>query len=124
MPDRKTVFVVDDDLSTLRGVRRLLREHGFDSVLFDSAAALRNHRDFSAACCIVLDINLSDESGIELRQQLTASGISLPVIYITGNDSYATRAAARASGCIAYLTKPFRAQSLIDPIEKAFAGTA
>jgi FixJ family two-component response regulator len=124
LPDRKTVFVVDDDLSTLRGVRRLLREHGFDSVLFDSAEALRNHRDFSAACCIVLDINLKDESGIELRQQLKASGVSLPVIYITGNDSHVTRAAAMASGCIAYLTKPFLADSLIKPIEKALAGTA
>ena len=124
MPDRKTVFVVDDDLSTLRGVRRLLRQHGFDSVLFESAEALRNHRDFSTACCIVLDINLSDESGIELRQQLKASGVSLPVIYITGNDSHVTRAAAMASGCIAYLTKPFHAQSLIEPIEKASASMA
>jgi FixJ family two-component response regulator len=124
LPDRKTVLVVDDDLSTLRGVRRLLRQYGFDSVLFESAAALRNYRDFSTACCIVLDINLSDESGIELRQQLQASGVSLPVIYITGNDSYATRAAAMASGCIAYLTKPFHAQSLIEPIEKAAASAA
>ena len=124
LPDRKTVFVVDDDLSTLRGVRRLLRQHGFDSVLFDSAEALRNHRDFSAACCIVLDINLNDESGIELRQQLKASGVALPVVYITGNDSHATRTAAMDSGCIAYLTKPFRAQSLIEPIERASASAA
>jgi FixJ family two-component response regulator len=124
LPDRKTVFVVDDDLSTLRGVQRLLRQHGFDSVLFDSAEALRNQRDFSTAFCIVLDINLKDESGIELRQQLKASGVSLPVIYITGNDSLATRTAAIASGCVAYLTKPFQARSLIDPIEKASANLA
>ena len=124
MPDRKTVFVVDDDRSTLRGVQRLLRQHGFASVLFDSAEALRNQRDFSTAFCIVLDINLKDESGIELRQQLKASGVSLPVIYITGNDSHATRTAAIESGCIAYLTKPFRAQSLIEPIEKASASMA
>jgi FixJ family two-component response regulator len=124
LPDRKTVFVVDDDLSMLRGVKRLLRQHGFDSILFDSAEALRNHRDFSAACCIVLDINLHDESGIELRQQLKASGVALPVVYITGNDSHATRAAAMASGCIAYLTKPFLARSLIEPIERALAGMA
>ena len=124
MPDRKTVFVVDDDLSMLRGVKRLLRQHGFDSMLFGSAEALRNHRDFSAGCCIVLDINLHDESGIELRQQLKASGVALPVVYITGNDSQATRAAAIASGCIAYLTKPFHAQSLIEPIERALASMA
>jgi FixJ family two-component response regulator len=124
LPDRKTVFVVDDDLSMLRGVKRLLRQHGFDSMLFESAEALRNHRDFSAACCIVLDINLHDESGIELRQQLKASGVALPVVYITGNDSPATRTAAIASGCIAYVTKPFLARSLIEPIERALANMA
>ncbi len=53
--------------------------------------------------------------------QLTEQGIALPVIYITGNDSHATRMAALASGCVAYLTKPFTAQALIEPIEKAAA---
>jgi FixJ family two-component response regulator len=52
------------------------------------------------------------------------AGISLPVIYITGNDNPAVRMAALASGCIAYLTKPFAARSLLEPIEKASAGLA
>ena len=123
MPNRKAVFVVDDDAPTLRGVKRLLREHGFEAVLFDSAQALRNHNDFDNAFCIVLDIDLNDESGIDLRNQLAAAGISLPVIYITGNDNDATRMTALQSGCIAYLTKPFTARSLIEPIERTFAGT-
>jgi FixJ family two-component response regulator len=108
----------------LRGVKRLLREHGFEAVLFDSAQALRNHDNFDEACCIILDINLNDGSGIDLRHQLLAAGISLPVIYITGNDNQATRMAALQSGCIAYLTKPFPARSLIEPIELASAGPA
>jgi len=69
----------------------------------------------------VLDINLSDGSGIELRHQLAQKGVRVPVIYITGNDSDATRMAAMASGCLAYLTKPFTARSLIEPIERAAA---
>ena len=73
---------------------------------------------------MVLDINLNNEFGIELRHRLRASGISLPVIYITANDSPAVRLAAIESGCIAYLTKPFRAKSLIEPIEKAAAEAA
>jgi FixJ family two-component response regulator len=122
--NRKTVFVVDDDPSTLRGLKRLLREHGFDTVLFDSAEAVRSHDNFDDAFCIILDINLNHESGIELRHRLAASGITLPVIYITGNDNPETRMAAKESGCIAYLTKPFLANSLIEPIEKASAGLA
>jgi FixJ family two-component response regulator len=121
---RNVVFVVDDDLGTLKGLKRLLREHGYDSVVFSSAEEFRNHDDFESACCLVLDINLNNESGIELRQRLRAAGISLPVIYITANDSPTVRMAAIESGCIAYLTKPFRAKSLIEPIEKAVAETA
>jgi FixJ family two-component response regulator len=122
LPNPRAVFVVDDDPSTLRGMKRLLREHGFEAVLFNSAQALRDHGDFGKACCIVLDINLNNESGIDLRQQLVAAGISLPVIYITGNDNDVTRTAALQSGCIAYLTKPFPAKSLIEPIELVSAG--
>jgi len=48
----------------------------------------------------------------------------LPVIFITGNDNDATRLAALQSGCIAYLTKPFLAKSLIEPIELASASLA
>jgi FixJ family two-component response regulator len=124
LPNRRAVFVVDDDPSMVRGVKRLLREHGFQAVLFDSAQALQNHGDFDDACCIILDINLSDGSGIDLRNQLRATGILLPVIFITGNDNDATRLAALQSGCIAYLTKPFLAKSLIEPIEMASASLA
>ena len=124
MPDRNLVFVVDDDPGTLKGVKRLLREHGYASVLFPSAEAFQNYGDFDAACCVILDIDLNKESGIELRHRLKADGVSLPVIYITANDSPAVRTAALASGCIAYLTKPFATRSLLEPVEKASAGLA
>jgi FixJ family two-component response regulator len=119
---RKLVFVVDDDPGMLRGVQRLLREHGYDSMSFASADAFQKHGDFGEAICVVLDINLNDESGIAVRHRLKAAGISLPVIYITGKDNQATRVAAIESGCLAYLTKPFAARSLIEPIERASIG--
>jgi FixJ family two-component response regulator len=124
VPDRNLVFVVDDDPGTLKGVKRLLREHGYASVLFPSVEAFENCDDFDAACCLILDIDLNKESGIELRHRLKADGVSLPVIYITANDSPATRMAAMASGCIAYLTKPFSARALLEPVGKASAGLA
>jgi FixJ family two-component response regulator len=84
---QKLVFVVDDDPGMLRGVRRLLREHSYDSVLFTSADAFQKHDNFEQAICAVLDINLNNESGIELRHRLKAAGISLPVIYMTALTS-------------------------------------
>ena len=121
LDQRKVVFVVDDDPSMLKGLRRLLKQHGFETVPFETAKALQDHDDFERAICLVVDVNLGDGSGIELRHRLAEAGVSLPVIYITGNDSDATRMAAMASGCVAYLTKPFPAQSLIEPIKMAAA---
>jgi FixJ family two-component response regulator len=124
LSNRDLVFVVDDDPGMLRGVERLLRRYGYKTVLFSSAEAFKSHNDFESAICIILDINLTDGSGIELRHRLKAAGISVPVIYITGNDNAAVRKAALQSGCLAYVTKPFSAKSLMEPLERALAGHA
>ena len=124
VPNRSVVFVVDDDPDMLRGVKRLLRQYGYEVTLFSSAEAFKNHTDFEEALCVILDINLGDGSGIELRHRLKAAGNTVPVIYITGNDTPTVRAAALQSGCLAYLTKPFSAKSLIEPLERASAGFA
>ena len=122
LPNRNVVFVVDDDAAMLRSIERLLRQFGYDSLLFPSAEAFANHDDFESAACVLLDINLGDGSGFALRHRLKATGNSVPVIYMTGNENPAVREAAHQSGCVAYLTKPFSAASLIEPIEKASAG--
>ena len=122
LKDRNLVLVVDDDPGVLKCVQRLLRAHAYEPILFSSAEAFKNHTDFETAACVILDINLNDGSGIELRQGLKAAGVSVPVIYMTGNEDPAVRKAALDSGCIAFLTKPFSAQSLIEPLKQASAG--
>jgi FixJ family two-component response regulator len=118
LPDPNLVFVVDDDKAVLRALQRLLRQYGYDSRLFDSGEAIENHCDFQGVVCIILDINLNDRSGIDVRNGLKAAGISVPVIYITGKDSLAVREEALKSGCIAYLKKPFSAMALIEPLKR------
>ncbi|MET3996688.1 FixJ family two-component response regulator [Bradyrhizobium sp. i1.4.4] len=114
--------MVDDDPGMLRGVERLLRRHGYEPILFSFAQAFKSHTDFEKAACVILDINLNDGLGIELRHGLNEAGISVPVIYMTGNEDPAVRRSAVASGCIAFLTKPFSSQSLIEPLKRASAG--
>ena len=116
---RNHILVVDDDPGILKAVQRLLRQHNYEPILFSSAEAFKNHTDFESAVCVILDINLNDGSGIELRYGLKAAGSSVPVIYITGNDNPAVRKAALDSGCIAFLTKPFSVQELIEPLKRA-----
>jgi FixJ family two-component response regulator len=122
LQDRNIVLVVDDDLGVLEGVERLLRVHAYEPILFSSAEAFENHTDFEKTVCVIFDINLTDGSGIELRRRLKDAGVSVPVIYMTGNEDPAVRKAALDSGCIAILTKPFSVQSLIEPLKSASAG--
>jgi FixJ family two-component response regulator len=119
LQDRNIVLVVDDNLRILKGVQRLLRQHAYEPILFSSAEAFKNHTDFKKVVCVILDINLNDGSGIELRQDLKADGVPVPVIYMTGNDDPAVRKAALDSGCIAFLTKPFSVQELMEPLKRA-----
>ena len=111
--------MVDDDHGMRQAIKRLLRQLGYDSLVFASAAAFEAHTDYENAACIILDINLDGTSSIDLRYRLKEAGISVPVIYITGNDGPGVRADAEKSECLAYLTKPFSMQSLIEPLEKA-----
>ena len=121
METARLVLVVDDDASTLKGVGRLLRKLGYASLLFPSAEAFENHNDFDKAVCVLLDIDLGGVSGIVLRHRLKANGNSVPVIYMTGNDSPDVRMAAHQSGCLAYLTKPFSTRSLMELLKRASA---
>jgi len=105
----------------LKCVQRLLQQHAYEPILFSSAQAFKSHTDFENAVCIILDIDLNDGSGIELRHRLKVDGVTVPIIYITGNEDPAVREAALNSGCIAFLTKPFSTQSLIEPLNKASA---
>lgn len=122
MNDRKIVLVVDDDRGILEGLQRLLWLHGYEPVLLSSAEAFKNYTDFDGVVCVILDINLGDGSGIELGHHLQTAGNSVPVIYMTGNQDAAVREAALNSGGIAFLTKPFSTQALIEPLKKAAAG--
>ena len=75
LPERNLVLVVDDDAMMLKSVARLLRQMGYASVLFPSAETFSNHRDFDGVICVLLDINLGNASGIELRHHLIAASL-------------------------------------------------
>ena len=98
MPNRNLVIVVDDDPAMLKCVQRLLQQHAYEPILFSSAQAFKSHTDFENAVCIILDIDLNDGSGIELRHRLKVDGVTVPIIYITGNEDPAVREAALNSG--------------------------
>lgn len=122
LPTRNSILVVDDDPSMRASIMRLLKVHGFSAMLFESATDILGYGNFETAFGMIIDINLNGECGIGVCQSLAERGVALPVIFITGNDSAAIRAAAmKEASCIAYLTKPFPAPSLMGFVERARA---
>jgi FixJ family two-component response regulator len=117
MGSRHRVIVVDDDPGILLAVQRVLHLHGFETEVFSSAEGFLEGARLGDAICLVLDVHLQHMSGIDLRRQLTRSGHSLPVIFITAVESEATHKAALEAGCVAYLHKPFPSDRLIEAIE-------
>ena len=116
MVSHKPIFVLDDDLSVLKAVERLLTVRGFDVETFPNVETFTERGNPRTASCLVLDINLNGSSGIELKHKLNDAGIAPPVIFITGRDEDVTRRAALSAGCVAYLRKPFSSKELLEAI--------
>jgi FixJ family two-component response regulator len=110
MANRKRIIVLDDDTSFLGALERVLTAHDFDAEVFDTVESFLGSARIREASCLVWDINLNGTCGIELKRRLTRSGVSLPVIFITGADNEAARKAALEAGCVAYLPKPFSSE--------------
>jgi FixJ family two-component response regulator len=117
--ERNLVYVLDDDPDMLRGIERLLKVYEFRPKLFQYAEAFFATPDKEEAACLVLDVQLNGACGIDVKRRLMCSGVSLPVIFITGNDSEVTRRRIEEVGCAAYLSKPFSAKSLVEAIHRA-----
>jgi FixJ family two-component response regulator len=111
-----TIFIVDDDESVRRSLKRLLRSVGFKVEVFASARAFLEH-GCTSECLLVLDKQMPEIDGIELQRMLIEAGHKIPVIFITAHQDANAREAAIGSGAIAYLEKPFDDQVLLDAID-------
>ena len=111
------VSVVDDDISIRRSLDRLIRSVRMEVRVFASAEEFLNSDHSRKADCLILDIRLPGMSGIELHRHLLARGCTVPVIFITahGSDDRA-RLEAASDWTVAYFTKPFGGDELLDAV--------
>jgi len=118
MPDaNSTVLVIDDDPDLRASVGRLLRSLGLDAQLFASISDFLKSDPPDGPTCLVLDVRLPGQSGLDLQRELTAANRELPIIFITGHGDIPMSVQAMKGGAIEFLTKPFRDQELLDAIQ-------
>jgi FixJ family two-component response regulator len=116
-----TVFVVDDDPSVRRGLERLLRSAGYRAETFASAREFLQRGDPEGGGCLVLDVRMPGQSGLELHEVLATAGVSLPVIFITGHGDIPMAVRAIQSGAVDFLPKPFDDEALLEAVRQALA---
>lgn len=116
------IHVVDDDLSFLTAIARLLRAAGYDVATYQSARELLEHLpDDRTPGCILLDVRIPGQSGPELQDRLNELGSLLPVVFLTGYGDIPTSVQTIKAGAVDFLTKPVSRDKLLDTIEGALA---
>jgi FixJ family two-component response regulator len=112
-----TVLVVDDDPTLRESVGRLLRSLGLEAQLFASIADFLDSDPPDGPACLVLDVRLPGQSGLDFQRELAVANRELPIIFITGHGDIPMTVQAMKGGAIEFLTKPFRDQDLLDAIQ-------
>jgi FixJ family two-component response regulator len=116
-----TVFIVDDDREVREGLDSLIRSVGLRVMMFPSASEFLQASLPDTPACIVLDVRMPGQSGLDLQIQLRSAGIHIPIIFITGHGDIPMTVRAMKQGALEFLTKPVRSQDLLDAIQKAIA---
>ena len=115
---REKVAIVDDEPGVRRALKRLVEANGFSTQVYGSGEDFLDD-SLESVTCAILDVNLGGLSGLETCRCLISKHESVPVIFITAQDSPDVRKEAMELGCSAFLRKPFPGDSLIGAVREA-----
>jgi FixJ family two-component response regulator len=118
MPDDTAIIlVIEDDVELRHSIGRLLRSVGLNTKLFGSVSEFLKSEPADGPSCLVLDVRLPGQSGLEFQRELAAAGRELPIVFITGHGDIPMSVQAMKGGAIEFFTKPIRDQEFLDAIQ-------
>ena len=115
------VFIVDDDVQTLRAFARILHVEGFEVDTFHSASEFLKHPPSDVPSCLVLDLRLPEIDGLQLQQLMRNADVDIPIIFISGYGDVPSTASAMRFGAVDFLEKPAEGARLLDAVSNAVA---
>jgi FixJ family two-component response regulator len=118
----KMISIVDDDSFVRDAIKSVLRSAGYIAVTFASAEEFLQSEQIAATSCLISDVQMSGLSGVELQTLLLARGYQMPMIFVTASVEEKTRVRALTAGAMAFLTKPFDVERLIEYVHRACTG--
>ena len=110
------VLVIDDDPSLRNALASLFRSVGLRVEVFGSAPEFLRSKLPEAPSCMVLDVRLPGQSGLDFQAELAKANIHIPIIFMTGHGDIPMTVRAMKGGAVDFLTKPFRDQDMLDAV--------
>src|SRR5712664_1284151 len=117
MTEQPTIIIVDDDPGIREALGSLIRSVGVQTKALASVPEFLNEGRPDGPTCLVLDVRLPGQSGLDFQRELSAANIHVPIIFITGHGDIPMSVQAMKGGAIEFLIKPFRDQELLDAIQ-------
>ena len=115
------VFVVDDDESVREALASLVRSAGMRVEVFASAQGFLSRPAVDAPSCLVLDVRLQGDSGLDLQRRLAELNTQIPIVFITGHGDVPTSVTAMKAGAVEFLLKPLADVDVLEAIDRAVA---
>ena len=113
-----TVCIVDDDPSVCKALSRVIKVAGFDVKSYNSAKKFLDDKQFGSTDLLLLDIKMPVMDGFALQEHLSASGINIPVVFMSAHELDNTRGKIMEKAGVAFLQKPFDEKDLLEAINK------
>jgi FixJ family two-component response regulator len=117
--EKPIVIIVDDDSSMRTMIARLLDSVGMKSISYSAPEEFLRTSPPNDPACVVLDVQMPGLSGLDLQRELAKAERQLPIVFMTGHGDIPMTVQAMKEGAVAFLTKPFRNQDLIDAVRQA-----
>jgi len=120
------ISLVDDDESIRRTTTLLIESFGFQGAAFESSETFLKSGQLQETSCLIVDVQMPGMNGLQLQSHLATAGYKIPIIFITAHDNKESRQQALQAGAVAFLSKPFSDELLLQIIGAALRqdGTA
>jgi len=113
------VVIVDDDAMVCEAIKSLVRSIGLPVLSFASAAEFLRAKLPDVPKCLILDVRMPGQSGLDLHRQLVEANHDIPTVFISGHGDIPMTVRAMKQGAMEFLTKPVRGQDLLDAVQNA-----
>jgi FixJ family two-component response regulator len=124
MASTAIVFVIDDDASVRKSLKRLLDAACYEVELFRSASEFLARSAHPGPSCVIVDVRMPELNGIDFQKVLIEHDREEQLVFITGHGNIPMCAQAMKAGAIDFLPKPFKPKQLLESVERALTRSA